>query len=194
MIRGELAQVSAWARRGVVPVTVAPLDDGWVGVLPHGGSMVQAPYDDPLLLLAARRLPARLRPALGFFVVQDRAVITVHRPGLRRVRWVVWEPERAVVRPPGLRPALPSHVISVARRADREDLISILQERHLPAARMLAAVVAVLELPGARLLVDQDEVDQLGGAVSRIPEAHHLEFFEDAVRDAVLLRREMEQA
>lgn len=193
LLRGPVPEVTAWASRGVVPVTVAPLP-GWTAVLPRGDSHVQAPYDDTLMLLAARRLPRALRPAIGFFAIQDRAVITVHRPGPRRLRWVVWEPGRGVVRPPGLRQATPAHLLNAAAGGVRDELLELLGERRVTPPRLLAALVTVLELPGARLLTDQREVDGIDGAVDRDPDAAQVGYFEDAVRDAVRLRREMEQA
>lgn len=193
LTRGSVPGVSAWVRRGVIPVTVAPLD-GWTAVLPRGESRAQPPYDDALMLLAARRLPRTLRPGLGFFAIQNRAVITVQRPGPHRLRWVVWEPLRAVVQPPGLLQATPSQLLAVARGGERREILELLAERRIPPTRLLAALVLALGLPGARLLTDQDSVDGLDGAVDRDPDDVQIDYFDDAVRDSVQLRRELEQS
>lgn len=192
LVRGEVPEVSVWIRRGVVPVTVAPLE-GWTGVIPRGRSKVQAPYDDVLMMLAARRLPRSLRPAIGLFVIKDRAVITVHRGGPRRMRWVIWDPAEGVVRPPGLRQASPSHVLGVARGGDRTELLRLLAERQLPPGRLLAVVADTLGLPGGEILARPDKGSSLVGAVDRDPDAVQIGYFEDAVKDAVQLRRELEQ-
>lgn len=193
LVRGQVPEVSAWVRRGVVPVTVAPLR-GWTVVLPNGDPRVGPPYDDELTMLAARRVPRRLRPALGFFVIGGRAVVTVQSGARSRVRWVVWEPERGVVEAPGLRQAPPSQLIRAAGGGNRAELVEILQERYVAPTRLLAAVAAVLGLPGAKLLVDPSLVDALVGAIDREPEDTEVAYFEDAVKDAVMLRRELEQA
>lgn len=191
LLRGQLSEVVSWARRGIVPVAVAPLE-GWTAVLPNGDSHAAAPYDDALTVLAARRVPPRLRPALGFFVIDGRAVITAQeRPRRRRAHWVVWEPERGLVRPPGLDIAPPSSLLRIAGAGSRSELVEIMLERHIAPARMLAAVVAVLGLPGPRLLVDPAGGADLPGRVEREPGDRQVAWFEDAVRDSVLLRREL---
>lgn len=191
LLRGAPPQVSDWARRGVVPVTVAPLE-GWTAVLPNGASRAGAPYDDALTLLAARRVPAKLGPALGFFAIRGRGVITVQSGALRRgVRWVLWDPDRGVLRPPDLACAPPPMLLRVAGGGDRRELIEILGERHLAPHRLLAAVTAVLGLPGGRLLIDRAEVDRIDGAIDREPLDREVGYFEDAVRDSVQLRSEL---
>lgn len=193
LLRGPVPEVGTWARKGVVPVTVAPLE-GWTVVLPNGASRVQPPYDDALTMLAARRVPARLRPSLGFFVLDGRATIVVqsgprHRRG---ARWVVWDPEHGVLRPPGLPVAPPTQLVQAAGGGNRAEVVEILAERHVQPARLLAAVTVTLGLPGGRLLVDPASVDGLEGAIDREPDPVQVDYFEDAVRDAVLLRRELE--
>lgn len=192
LVRGAPPEVSAWARRGVVPVTVAPLP-GWTAVLPNGPSLAGAPYDDALTVLAARHVSPKIGPALGFFAIGGRAVITVQTRSLRRrIRWVVWDPTRGIQRPPDLEVAPPSMLLRVAGGGSKRELVEILAERHLAPHKLLAAVTAVLELPGGRLLIDRGGVDDLAGAIDREPSGAEVAYFEDAVRDAVLLRRELE--
>lgn len=193
LLRGAVPDVAAWARKGVVPVTVAALE-GWTVVLGNGPSRAQPPYDDALTMLAARRVPARMRPALGFFVIDGRAVVTAqsgprHRRG---PRWVVWDPEHGVLRPPGLPVAPPAQLVQAAGGGSRSELVEILRERHLDPARLLAAVTVTLGLPGGRLLVRPEEVADLEGAVEKEPDPVQVRYFDDTVRDAVELRRELE--
>lgn len=192
LLRGAPPEVSDWVRKGVVPVTVAPLA-GWTAVLPNGHSRAEPPYDDALTMLAARHVPPRLGPAIGFFAIGGRGIITVQTRSLRRrIRWVVWDPVRGVVRPPDLALAPPPMLLRVAGGGDRRELIEILEERHLAPHKLLAAVTAVLELPGGRLLVDPTEVSDIEGAIDREPLDREVAYFEDAVRDSVQLRRELE--
>ncbi|QFG68827.1 hypothetical protein [Ornithinimicrobium pratense] len=190
---GPRREVDSWVAGGVVPVTVAPLA-GWVGVVARGPSRTGEPYDDGALLLAARALGPKAGPGLGFFEIDGRAVITVHPPGRRRVlRWVVWEPDVGLLRPPGLELAGPAEMVSLAGAAPRvrDELVELLHETRVRPARMLMAVMATLDLPGTRLLEHPDHVDSLPGATDREPDRRQVGWFEDAVRDSVRLRREL---
>lgn len=192
LLRGAPPEVSDWVRRGVVPVTVAPLP-GWTAVLPNGPSRAEPPYDDALTLLAARHVPPKVAPAIGFFAIGGRAVITVQTRSVRRhVRWVVWDPARGVLRPPDLAVAPPQLLLRAAGGGDRRELVEILAERHLAPHKLLAAVTAVLGLPGGRLLIDRAEVEDIAGAIDREPLEREVGYFEDAVKDSVRLRRELE--
>lgn len=190
---GPRGEVAAWAGAGVVPVTVAPLA-GWTVVVGRGHSRASAPYSDGALVLAARALSAKAAPGLGFFQIGGRAVITLHPPGRRRaVRWVVWEPQTGLLRPPGLDLAGPGEIMGVARCGAqvRDELVDLLHETRVRPGRMLQAVMATLELPGARLVEDPDHVDTLPGATPHPPDDKQVAWFEDAVRDSVQLRREL---
>lgn len=191
LLRGPVPEVLAWSRRGVVPVHVGRLE-GWTAVLPRGASRAAAPYDEALPLLASRPVPSRLGPALGFWCIGERAVITVRSGRRSAPRWVVWEPEAGLVRPPGLDRAVPGDLLRAARGGSRAELVEILRERHIRPERVLAATVGVLGLPGARLLVSPHRREELlPRAVDGDPDPQQVGWFDDAVRDAVRLRAEL---
>ena len=190
---GPRREVASWVAGGVVPVTVVRLD-GWVGVVARGGARTGEPYDDGPLMLAARVLGPKAGPGLGFFEIDGRAVITVHAPGRRKgPRWVVWEPDVGLLRPPGLELAGPAEVVSLAGAPAevRDELVDLLHETRVRPARMLMAVMATLGLPGTRLVEDPGYVDSLPGATHHEPDQRQVGWFEDAVRDSVRLRREL---
>lgn len=190
---GALPEVQAWVRASVVPVTVAPLDP-WTAVVGRGPSRAEAPYDDGRLLLAARSLGPQAGPGLGFFVIDGRAVVTVHPGGRRKgVRWVVWAPDVGLLRPPGLDLAGPGEIVAVARcaRSVRDELVELLHEVRVRPERMLQAVMAILGLPGARLVKDPASAQTLAGAVPHDPDPRQVGWFDDAVKDTVRLRREL---
>lgn len=189
--RGRPGEVLAWAATAVVPVVVAPLA-GRTVLVPRGPSAVGPPYDDAAMLCAARPAPVRLAPTLGLWVIGGRAVLTVQpRHWRRTVRWVVWDPEHGVLRPPGLARASPQQVIAAAGGGDRAELTAFLAERRHPPVRILAGVLAVLGLPGGHLLTDPAAADGLPGSVRHAPDPEQVGYFEDAVRDTQLLRREL---
>lgn len=191
LLRGPFSEVAPWVRRGVVPAVVVPLE-GWTAVLPEAHSAVDPPYTDGALLAAGRHVPRKLGPALGFWLVDGRGVITVQTRGRRGIRWVVWDPERGVVTPPGLPVAGPVTLQRLAGAGSRQELVEILHERYIQPDRLLAAVVSVLDLPGATLLIDANRVEELPGATSVLPAPREVRYFNDAVRDAVTLRAELE--
>jgi hypothetical protein len=112
LVSGGTGPVSTWLRRGLVACQVIPLGP-WTAVVPtESSSRAEAPYDNAVMVLAARPVPRRLRSALGFFTVDGRAVVTVQRPGWRsEVRWLVWEPGAGLVRAPGLELARPADLV-----------------------------------------------------------------------------------
>lgn len=190
---GARPEVDAWVRGSVVPVTVVPLDR-WTAVVARGASHTDEPYDDGALLLAARALAGRAGPGLGFFVIDGRAVITAHPEGRRKgPRWVVWEPEVGLLRPPGLELAGPGEIVAIAGCPPvvRDELVELLHETRVRPARMLMAVMATLELPGARLVEQPAHADSLPGATDHRPDPRQVGWFEDAVKDSVRLRREL---
>lgn len=193
LLAGPRGEVGAWVRKGVVPAVVVP-QGGWTVVVTAGGTEVGPPYDDAGLLLAGRPVPEKLAPALGFFELGERAVVTVHVPGRRRgPDWVVWEPEVGLLRPPGLPLAGPAEITRVAGAPAevRDELVDLLHETRSRPRLMLQAVMATLGLPGAPLVADPASADGLPGAVRHDPSAREVALFDDAVADSVRLRREL---
>lgn len=191
LVRAPAPEVTQWLRRGVVPATVAPLQ-GWTAVVPDGPSRAQPPYGDGVMLLASRRVPRKLGPALGFWVIDGRGVLTVQTRGGGKPRWVVWQPEVGLVSAPGLPSVGPLTLMRLAGGGDRAELVELFGELYVQPDRLLAAVVASLDLPGARLVVDQESVADLPGAVPVEPAVRQVAWFDDAVKDAVALRKELE--
>lgn len=189
-VRGGAEDALAWVRRGVVPVSVVPAG-GWTVVLPAGPSPGAEPYDDPVLLLLGRRVPRRLGTTLAMAEVDGRAVVCL-RGGQRgrRPQWLVWEPASGLVRPPGLPLAGPATLVRAAGGGSPAQVRELVAERHLPAARLLAVLAAVLELPHARLLVAPEEAADLPERVMAAPSPRQVDWFRDAVRDRVLLQQE----
>lgn len=188
---GPLQEVAAWAARGVVAVVVAPLGERTV-LVPQDRPAVAAPYDDAATLCAARPAPVRAAPTLGCWLIGQRAVLTVQsRRRSRQVSWVVWDPEHGVLHPPGIERASPRQVVAAAGGGSRAELSAMLAERHHSPVRLLQAVLEILGLPGATLLADPLSAHDLPGAQILHPDQREVGYFEDAVRDAVLLRREL---
>ncbi|MGB5951747.1 MAG: hypothetical protein WBG57_04420 [Ornithinimicrobium sp.] len=189
--QGRLNDVNAWAAKSVVPVLVTRMGLH-TALVPRGRSAIGAPYDDAATLAAARSAPKRLAPALGFWVIDERAVITVQPAGWRRqVRWLVWDPSRGVLNPPGLAAASAAQVLSAARGGTRRDFDEMLAERHHPPERLLAALVGTLGLPGAEVLLDPASAEGWARVQVHDPAAREVQYFEDSVRHAVALRREL---
>jgi hypothetical protein len=193
LLSGSRSEVDGWVARHVAPLVVAPLG-AWTLLVAVGSSHVGAPYDDAGTVLAARPVAPRAGPALGFFEIDGRAVVTVHVPGRRRnPTWVVWEPDIGLLRPPGLDLAGPAELVRVAGRPSsaREELVDLLHETQARPMTMLQAVMATLELPGTRYLGDPVLARDLPGARLHEPDARQVGWFEDAVADSVRLRREL---
>lgn len=157
LVRGGAAASARWVRRGLVAVRVVPLA-GWTGVyLAEDRALSAAPYDVGLEILAARRVPTRHRPAIGLFVIDGCAVVTVQARGWRlEQRWTVWEPGTGVRRTPEL-PALPAGlIIDVAGARTRttagaiKDHFANTQGEPLD---VLVGLMRLVGLPGEELLL-----------------------------------------
>ena len=135
---------------------VVPLA-GWTGVcLAESRAHSAPPYDIGLEILAARPVPARHRPAIGLFVIDGCAVVTVQPRGWRLdQRWLVWEPGSGVRRTPDL-PALPAGlVVDVAGARSRTTPAEV--NEHVGDTRgepvdVLVGLMRLLGLPGEDLL------------------------------------------
>jgi len=193
LLHGDVRTVSAWVRQGVVPSYVVPLA-GWTAVVPGGPSQAGKPYDDAVQLLAARRVPSRMRAALGLFRLDERGVVVVHPRGWRALpRWLVWERGDGVCGLPGhpaARPgdmAMAAGVIPESVRAIRE----ILTDRTSLIDDVLADLMGVLALPGERLL--HGKVKDAEGAVLVEPAARAVERFSRVTKEDKEIRTELEQ-
>jgi hypothetical protein len=158
LVSGGTGPVSTWLRRGLVACQVIPLGP-WTAVVPtESSSRAEAPYDNAVMVLAARPVPRRLRSALGFFTVDSRAVVTVQRPGWRsEVRWLVWEPGAGLVRAPGLELARPADLVAAAGRhgataRDPRAVAEVVAGRDGRADTILVELLSAMGLPGADLV------------------------------------------
>ena len=160
LVRRSPAAVSRWLRRGLVPVTVAPLG-AWTGVtLAEERARSAAPYDVGLEVLAARPAPWRSRPTIGLFDVHGRAALTVQPRGPRAdIHWLVWEPRTGVVATPQLTRLRLPMLLSAAGadgRVREEALAEVLRSGHGAPVDLLVTVLGLLGLPGRELLVRGD--------------------------------------
>ncbi|RNI17735.1 hypothetical protein EFY87_19245 [Flexivirga caeni] len=193
LVHGDVKTASAWVRQGVVPSYVIPLA-GWSAVVPGGPSQAGAPYDDAVAMLLARRVPARMRAAIGLFRLDERGVVVVHPRGWRALpRWLVWERGDGVARLPGHPVAAPGDlamaagVVPESVRAVREiltDPVSVVDD-------VLADLMGALALPGERLLSGQ--VKDAEGAVLVEPVTKAIERFSRVTKEDSEIRAELEQ-
>lgn len=188
--------VATWARRGLAPVHVVPLE-GWTAVLPAGPSRVKPPYDDTIRTLAGRHVASRLRSAIGLFDVDGNAVVTVHPTGWRAIpRWLVWSPGRGVARPRHLAPGRPADLLAAAGIRDgrvRRDVRDIFVGSGGDVQGVLADLMGVLSLPGSGLLCGDLDPATAQGSTLVEPDEHQIDRFERIVGDQALRRAELEE-
>ena len=193
LVRGSATASARWVRRGLAAVRIVPLA-GWTGVcLAEERAHSAAPYDVGLEILAARRVPARHRPAIGFFVIDGCAVATVQPRGWRvDQRWLVWEPGVGVRRTPEL-PALPlGMVVDVAgarARTSPKDLAEHLGDPGGDPLDVLVGMLRMLGLPGEDLLRDGAGED----AVRVDPSPRSVAAFDALVAEERQHRAELEE-
>jgi hypothetical protein len=196
LFAGEPDSVASWARRGLVPVHVVPLD-GWTAVLPAGPSRAMPPYNDTLKSFAGRPAASRLRPAIGFFVVDGNAVISVHRSGWRATqRWFVWSPGEGVVQPRRLSAGRPADLVAAAGTRDaaaRRGVRDILADGGGDASGLLDELLAMLALPGSDLLDGGQDPAAAPGSSIVEPGEQDVARFERTVNDEARHRAEMEK-
>ena len=188
--------MSTWARRGLAPVHVVPLE-GWTAVLPAGPSRARPPYDDTLKTLAGRHVASRLCSAIGLFAVDGNAVVTVHPSGWHAVpRWFVWSPGQGLVRPPHLAAGRPADLVAAAGtrgEAARRGVLDLLVDGGGDAHGVLGHLMALLSLPGSDLLDgDQDPAAAQGSTLVE-PDEHHVARFDRVTSDQARHRAEMEE-
>jgi hypothetical protein len=195
LLRGQPDAVSVWARRGLAPVHVIPLD-GWTGVLPAGPSLAMPPYDDTIKTLAGRHVASRLRSAIGLFAVDGNAVVTVHPTGWHAIpRWFVWTPGRGVARPEHLTPGRPADLLTAAGIRDggvRREVRDILVETGGDADGLLGELLDLLSLPGSDLLTGGQDPGTVAGSVLVEPDEQQIARFDRIVSEKALHRAELE--
>jgi hypothetical protein len=196
LLRGEPDPVATWARRGLVPVHVVPLD-GWTAVLPAGPSRAMPPYDDTLKALAGRPVAARLRSAIGLFAVDGNAVVTVQPTGWRAIqRWFVWSPGQGVVRTRHLATGRPADLTAAAGihgGTTRRGVLDLLIDGGGDAHGVLGGLLALLSLPGSDLLAGGQDPAASQGSMLVEPSERHVARFERIVQDQALHRVELEE-
>lgn len=154
LLRSDTHRVTAWLRRGSVPAYVVPVG-GWSAVVPAGQqARTSAPYHEAVTMLIGRPVPSGLRAALGFAVVDDRAVLVVHPPGWRAVpRWLFWQTGTgaAATHLPTLRAADLMRVSGIGRE-DLARVDAVIADRQALPVEMLRDLIDALGLPGGTML------------------------------------------
>ncbi|WP_168583722.1 hypothetical protein [Gephyromycinifex aptenodytis] len=183
-----------WARRGLGPLLLAPLE-GWTLIVPAGNVQARPPYDDAVRTLAGRPVGWRMRPSLGFFHVGRQAVITLHpRRRPRSVRWLIWTPHDGSVPPRGLPAARIADVVAAADAgpAAEEALSALLAEGAAEAHEVLRAALEILNLPGADVLFGDTDPATLPGARKIRPPDRYARAFDRLLREERRHRAEQE--
>ena len=192
LVSGDPARVAGWVRRGLVACQVVPLGR-WSALVPaEPGSRAKPPYDDAVAVLAARPVPARLRPALGFYEVEDRAVVTVSPRGWRSgQRWLVWRPGTGVGRLQDLEPARIADLVGAAGRTARPAEVSrVLGDPAGTVAQVLDNLMTALDLPALDLWRGTVDHDRQGEVVE--PTDRAVQRFDARLAEEARHRAEME--
>lgn len=196
LLQGEPDSVATWARRGLMPVHVVPLD-GWTAVLPAGPSHAMPPYDDTLKTLAGRPVASRLRSAIGLFAVDGNAVISTHTAGWRATqKWFVWSPGEGVLSPERLRAGRPADLVGAAGtrdRAARRGVRDRLVDGGGDVRGFFSEVLALLALPGFDLLVGEQDPAADPDSTMVEPGEQHVARFEKIINDEARHRAELEE-
>ncbi len=192
LVSGDPARVAGWVRRGLLACQVVPLGR-WSAVGPaEPGSRAQPPYDDAVTVRAARPVPPRLRPALGFYEVDDRAVVTVSPRGWRSgQRWLVWQPGQGVSRLPDLEPARIADLAGAAGRTARPAEVSrVLGDRAGTVGQVLEDLLTALDLPALELWRGTVDADRPSEVVE--PTDRAVQRFDARLAEEARHRAEME--
>jgi hypothetical protein len=196
LLRGKPASVATWARRGLVPVHVVPLE-GWTAVLPAGPSQAMPPYDDTLKALAGRPVASRLRTAIGLFAIDGKAVITVHPPGWRAIqKWFVWSPGQGVVQARPLVAGRPVDLLAAAGVHDgaaRRGVRDLLLQGRGDARGVLGELLVLLALPGSELLLGEHDLAAPQNSTMVEPREQHVARFERIISIEAHHRVELEE-
>lgn len=189
LVSGASERIRRWAGGGLVEVDVCPLGSWWTVLLPTGpAASSQAPYDDAVTMLLNRPVPRRLCPAIGFAVIGDRALITVHSKRLRRRQgWLAWRAGAGSVPPDPLPPA---PVVALLRAAEKDDpgswrtVRTLLDDPAGTPVELLLDLLEVLDLPGADCLTaGRLPTPDAASAVRIAPNARRVAAFDAMVGD-----------
>lgn len=194
LLRGRAHAVQAWARKGLLPVWVAPGAD-WTVVVPAAQARSAPPYDDPVALLGGRPLPARLRPSVCLVADGQRAVVAVQGAGRSPVqRWLVWTAGAGTSRVEGLPHApvgLLADLAATAGSGVRRRLDDALRPDTRSGAHAIDDLLDALQLPGAGLLTARVEAGQLVDVVRVDPDDRVVERFDAFITHESRLREEL---
>lgn len=191
LVPGPARASLRWLRRGLVAVRVADLG-AWTGIcLAEDRARSAAPYDVGLQVLAAAPAPLGRRPCLGFFVLGQRALVTVQVRAWRSSHlWLVWEEGVGLRETAELDPLPPTVLVRAAGAASQVSLETLrghLGRREGTAIAWLTDLLALLDLPGADLL-EHGASDQL---VEVLPSARSVRAFDAMVADEAAYRAEL---
>ncbi len=185
LLRDTRGSATAWARRGLGPVTVVP-GLAWTLVVPAGPARSAAPYDDPMAVLAGRPVPRRLRPSACLVAGPDRLALRVQGPSWRATsRWLVWTRGVGLSRVPDLEmapPPLVARLLAPTRESGARLTDVLAQDNRLP-TQVGDELLECLALPGAGVLSRRVDPSGLPGAVLVEPEEHLVARFDAQARD-----------
>ncbi len=196
---GRVDRAISWAKRGLGPLTVAPLD-GWTLSGPAGPPMARPPYDDPVRTLAGRPVGLGMRPAIGLFQVGRQAVVTVQAGRWRPVhRWAIWTRHDALVNTPDLPPARTTDMVAVAASVGgalsagaEATLRALWHDGSIQPGEVLAGTFRLLGLPGHDVLTGAREAVALTGARTVDPNPRHARAFDKLIEEQARERAEQE--
>lgn len=196
---GRVDWAVSWAKRGLGPLTVAPLD-GWTLIVPAGPPMARPPYDDPVRTLAGRPVGMGMRPAIGLFQVGRQAVVTVQAGRWRPVhRWAIWTRHDALVNTPDLPPARTTDMVAVAASVGgaliagaEPALRELWHDGSIQPAAVLEGTFRLLGLPGHEVLTGEREAATLPGARTLEPNPRHARAFDKLIEEQARERAEQE--
>lgn len=196
---GRLEWAVAWAKRGLGPLIVAPLD-GWTLIVAAGPPLARPPYDDPVRTLAGRPVGFGMRPAIGLFQVGRQAVVTVQAGRWRPVhRWAIWTRHDALVNTPDLPVAGTSDMIAVAGSVGvallpgaEPALRALWHDGSIQPAELLDGTFRLLGLPGMEVLTGERPAAALPGARAVEPHPRHARAFDKLIEEQARERAEQE--
>jgi len=155
------------------------------------------PYHHPVKTLAGRPVPSRLRSALGLFVLDGKAVVSVQPPGWRATqRWFVWAPGEGVVDSRPLAAGRPADLTAAAgtrNGAVRRRVQDLLVDGGGDAPAWLNYLLEALALPGFDLLDGSRDPVAADGASTVEPGEQHVARFEKVIGDEARHQAELEE-